>query len=698
MKKLLLISVILFSELSDAQNVLDNVLVKSDDKITPELLWKLGRVAEPRLSPDGKQVIYSVTSYDMAANKGQSDINIIPVSGGSAKSIAADASINETSARWRPDGKRIGYIAPDKDGIMQVWEMNPDGSEKTKVTSTVTGINYFGYSPAMDQLWYTTDIKLDRKPNEIYPDLPKTENARIIDALMYRHWDAWEDYAYSHVFSIAYKVGVVSGAARDWMLNERYDSPLQPDGGDEQITFSHDGKKIAYTCKKENGTAYAISTNSDIYVADLTTSKTINVSQGMPGYDINPMFSPDGKKILWLSMETAGYESDRNRIYIYDIAANTKKELLNNFDYSVDKMCFSSDGKMVYFLAGINGTHQLFSFDVNPKSEKPLRQITNDQTDYQDLQIALVNNKPVIVTSRMSMIMPTELYTVDATSGKATQLTQTNTAKWGTVKKPKVEKRMVKTSDGKDMLVWVIYPPDFNPAKKYPTLLFCQGGPQSIVSQFFSYRWNFALMASNDYIVVAPNRRGLPSFGEAWNDQITGDWGGQAMTDLLSAIDDVSKESYVDKNKLGAVGPSFGGYSVYWLAGHHNKRFKAFISHCGVFNLESEYGSTEEIFFSNHDMEGPYWQQPKPKSYDQFSPNKFVKNWDTPILIIHNEKDFRVPLNQGMEAFSAAQLQGIPSRFLYFPDEGHWILKPQNSILWQRVFFEWLDQYLKKQP
>ena len=696
MKKIALLFVILFSINSFAQNVLDGVYLTGDNNITPELLWKLGRVAEPRLSPDGRQVVYSVTTYDVAKNKGQSDIYIIPATGGSAKTIAADPTVSESSARWRPDGKRIGYLAADKDNNSQLWEMNADGSDKKQVTAVTGGINMFGYSPTMNRIWYTADVKLEKKPSEIYPDLPKTENARIIDGLMYRHWNAWEDYSYSHVFAATYTNGTITGSATDLMFNEKYDSPLQPFGGDEQITFTPDGKKIAYTCKKLNGTAYAISTNSDIYVADLESSKTTNVSDGMPGYDINPVYSPDGKKMLWLSMESAGYESDRNRIYLFDMVTGTKKELLNNFDYSADQVDFSPDGKLVYFLAGFKGTHQLFSFDMNSKSTSALRQITNDQADYQDLQVALVDKKPVVITSRMDMINPTELFIVDAATGKAKQLTTTNAENWDKVKKPKVEKRMIKTTDGKDMLAWVIYPPDFDPAKKYPTLLFCQGGPQSIVSQTFSYRWNFALIAANNYIVVAPNRRGLPSFGEAWNDEITGDWGGQAMTDLLTAIDDVSKESYVDKNRLGAVGASFGGFSVYWLAGHHNKRFKAFIAHCGVFNLESEFGATEELFFANHDMEGPYWQTPKPKSYDLFSPHKFVKSWDTPILIIHNEKDFRVPLNQGMEAFTAAQMQGIPSRFLYFPDEGHHVVKPQNSILWQRIFFDWLDRYVKK--
>ncbi len=684
MKKLILVAAVLLSQLSFSQN-----------RITPELLWKLGRITEPQLSPDGKSVVYSVRTFDVAANKGQGDIYIIASGGGLAMKLAADAALDETSARWRPDGKKIAFLAPDKGGDNQIFEINADGTGRLQITAVAGGINMFGYAATMNYIWYAADVKLDKKPSDIYPDLPKTENARIIDGLMYRHWNAWHDYAYSHIFIQSYVDGKTGGDATDIMQGERYDSPLQPFGGDDDITFSPDGKTIAYTCKKQNGTAYAISTNSDIYIYDIATKKTLNITEGMNGYDNSPVYSADGTKMLWLSMETPGYESDRNRLFMHDKATGVRKELLSNFDYSVDKATFSPDGKMVYFLAGIKGTHQLFSFDMNPKSKAPLRQITNDQADYNELQVGLLNKKVHVVTSRTDMTNPAELYIVDAGTGVAKALTNQNESVWGGVKKPKVEKRMVKTSDNKDMLVWVIYPPDFNPAKKYATLLFCQGGPQSIVSQAFSYRWNFSLMASNDYIIVAPNRRGLPSFGEEWNDQITGDWGGQAMTDLMSAIDDVSKEEYVDKNKLGAIGASFGGYSVYWLAGHHNKKFKTFIAHCGVFNLESEYGATEEMFFANHDMGGAYWDEPTPKSYADFSPHKFVKNWDTPILIIHNEKDFRVPLNQGMEAFTAAQLHNIPSRFLYFPDEGHWVTKPQNSILWQRVFFDWLKTTLK---
>ncbi len=684
MKKIYFMAALLLCQVAVAQN-----------KITPETLWKLGRVSDPQLSPDGKSVVYNVRTFDVAANKGQGDIYIIASGGGLAMKLAADPAQDENQARWRPDGKKVGFMSADKNGDNQLFEINPDGTSRMQVTSVAGGISSFGYASPMNYIWYAADVKLDKKPSEIYPDLPKTENARIIDGLMYRHWNAWHDYAYSHVFVASYSDGKLNGPATDIMGTERFDCPTQPFGGDDDIAFTPDGKSIAYTCKKLNGTAYAVSTNTDIYIYNIDAKTTMNATEGMNGYDNSPVYSSDGSKMLWLSMETPGYESDRNRLFIWDNASKSRKELLTAFDYSVDKMTFSPDGKMIYFLTGINGTHQLFSYDLNPKSKSPLRQITNDQADYNELQVATVEKKPRIVTSRTDMTKAAELYIIDATTGLATALTKTNDAVWGPLKKPEVKKRMVKTSDGKDMLVWVIYPPDFNPAKKYPTLLFCQGGPQSIVSQAFSFRWNFSLMASNDYIIVAPNRRGLPSFGEAWNDQIQGDWGGQAMTDLLSAIDDVSKETYVDKDKLGAIGASFGGYSVYWLAGHHNKRFKSFIAHCGVFNLESEYGATEEMFFANHDMNGAYWDNPKPKSYDAFSPHKFVKNWDAPILIIHNEKDFRVPLNQGMEAFTAAQLNNIPSRFLYFPDEGHWVTKPQNSILWQRVFFEWLGSTLK---
>lgn len=671
------------------------LLLHAQTAITPELLWKIGRVSDPRLSPDGNSVVYNVRTYDVSTNKSQGDIYAISPQGGAPMALA-NSGEDEGSARWRPDGKKIGFIQNDKNGDSQLWEMNSDGSGKSQVSFVEGGISNFGYAGTLGSVWFSADVKLDKKPSEIYPDLPKTDGARIIDGLMFRHWNAWHDYAYSHVFIVAYADGKFTSSPKDIMTGEHWDSPTGTFAGDEQIAFSPDGKTLAYTSKKLWGKEDAISTNTDVYLYDVVSGKTTNLTEGMNGYDKDPVWSPDSKKLLWHSMEMPGYESDRNRLFVYDFNTKVKKELITNFDYNVDQVEWTSDAKMLYFISPINATHQVFSFDLNAKSKTPIKQLTFDQADYNELTVSGMGKATKIVTSRVDMTMPSELYAINSITGTSTKVTNVTDSVWGEVKKSKVVKRMVKTTDGKEELVWIVYPPDFNPAKKYPTLLFCQGGPQSVVSQFFSYRWNFSLMAAKGYIIVAPNRRGLPSFGEEWNDEIKGDWGGQAMNDLLSAIDDVSKESYVDKDRLGAIGASFGGYSVYWLAGHHNKRFKAFISHCGVFNLESEFLCTEELFFADHDMDGPYWNTPKPKSYEQFSPNKFIKNWDTPILVIHNEKDFRVPLNQGIEAFTAAQMNNIPSRFLYFPDEGHHVLKPQNSILWQRVFFDWLDTYLKK--
>ncbi len=662
--------------------------------LTPEDLWKIGRVSDPRLSPDGSKVVFGVRTFDIAANKGQGDLYMTAPNGGVVTPLL-NSSVDESSARWRPDGKKIGYMTADANGDAQLWEINADGSDKQQITFVAGGINCFGYAPSMNQLWYAADVKLDKKPSEIYPDLPKTDGARIIDGLMFRHWNAWHDYSYSHIFIAGYSAGKLNGEAKDILLNEKWDAPTSPFGGDEQVAFSPDGKTIAYTSEKLWGKDDAMSTNTEIYLYDLTSGKTSNLTEGMNGYDNDPVWSPDGKMLLWHSMETPGYESDRNRLFAYDVTSKVKKELITNFDYNVDAVQFTSDSKKFYFLSPVNATHQVFSFDLNPKAKSPVKQLTFDQADYNELTVSGMGKIIKIVVARVDMTMPSELYSINASDNKVTKITNITDPAWAKFKKATVKKRMVKTTDGKEELVWVVYPPDFDPNKKYPALLFCQGGPQSVVSQSFSYRWNFSLMAAKGYIIVAPNRRGLPSFGEAWNDQIQGDWGGQPMKDLLSAIDEVSNEPYVDKSRLGAVGASYGGFSVYWLAGNHNKRFKTFISHCGVFNLESEFACTEELFFATHDLEGPYWNTPQPKSYNAFSPNRFVKNWDTPILVIHNEKDFRVPLNQGIEAFTAAQMNNVPSRFLYFPDEGHWVLKPQNSILWQRVYFDWLDKYLK---
>ncbi len=655
-------------------------------RLTPRLLQELGRVSDPQVSPDGQWVVYGVTFHDVEKNKANRDLHLVASSGGEPRRITSFEG-NEFNARWRPDGKRIGFLSA-RSGSVQLWEMNPNGSKKSQRTRVQGGILNFLYSPSGNHISFTRNVKLDETTTDQHPDLPAAQ-ARIIDSLMFRHWDSWHDYAYSHLFVAPYRKGRV-GQGTDLMKSERFDTPLNPFGGVEQIGWSPDGRILAYTCKKSSGTKYTQSTNSDIYLYDVESGETRNVSGANPGYDIEPVFHPDGRRLFWLSMATAGYEADRQRLMEYEPGSGKLRELSAGLDQNVSHLLPGADPSTLLFISETKGTAQIYALDAGSGKT---RQITRGQHDYTSIQRGPDSN--TLIASRMSMSAPTELYRVDSTSGEAVGLTFTNRERLDNVELGKVKERWVKTTDGKQMLVWVIYPPDFNREQQYPALLYCQGGPQSTVSQFFSYRWNFQMMAAHDYIVVAPNRRGLPSFGQAWNDAIAGDWGGQAMRDYLSAIDDVSAEPYVDRNRLGAVGASFGGYSVFFLAGHHEGRFKTFIAHAGVFNLESMFGATEEIFFVNHDLEGPYWRDPEPGSYAAFSPHKYVRNWDTPILIIHGQKDFRVPVTESMQAFTAAQLQGIASRFVYYPDEGHWIRSPQNGILWQRLFFDWLDQYLK---
>lgn len=666
----------------------------AQDRLTPELLWKLGRVSDAQVSPDGQWVVYGVTTYDIAENRGNTDLWLVPAAGGAARRITSFAG-NETNARWRPDGRRIGFLATEG-GSQQLWEMNPDGSGQRKVSDIEGGIANFLWAPTGTHVSFTRDVKLDTTIAERHPDLPKAE-ARLIDGLMYRHWNYWHGGTYSHLLVAEYRDGALVGAPRDVMAGEPYHTPLPPFGGVEHIAWSPDGRHIAYTSKKQRGTEAATSTDSDIYLHEVATGRTTNISQGMTGYDTEPAFSPDGRHLAWTSMERPGYEADRNRIFVRDLASGERRELTAGFDPSAQHPRWSPDSRTLYFLAAREATIQLFALDLQPRrGQAAIRQVTQGLHDLVGYDLAQARGgRPVIVATRMSMSQPPEVFRIDPGTGEGTQLTFTNRSLLEGVRLGRVEKRMIPSSDGQPVLTWVIYPPDFDPSRAYPALLFAQGGPQSSLSQFFSFRWNFQLMAANGYIVIAPNRRGVTGIGQSWTDAIRGEWGGQAMRDLLAATDTLAREPYVDETRLGAVGASFGGFTVYWLAGNHEKRFKAFISHAGVFNLESMYGATEEMFFVNQDMEGPYWQTPVPKSYERFSPHRFVARWDTPILITHGELDFRVPVDQGMQAFTAAQLRGIPSRMLLFPNEGHWIGRPQNALLWQRTFFEWLDRWLK---
>jgi len=656
--------------------------------LTPERLVQLVRVGAPAVSPDGATLVFGARTTDLAGNRGNTDLVRLPVTGGEPVRIT-DWPGSEAAQQWRPDGRRIGFLSA-RSGSSQLWEINPDGTDPRQVTDLEGGIDNFRYSPAGTHVSFTRRVKLDQSTLDRHPDLPKADG-RIIDELMYRHWDTWREYDYNHLFVAAYRDGTV-GEPVDVMPGERWDTPLMPFGGVEQINWSSDGKVIAYTAKKLNGAAAARSTNSEVYLYDLATRVTTNVTAGNPGYDVEPVFSPDGRHLAWLSMARDGYEADRNRLFVRDLAAGRSWEVTAGFDRDAGSPTWSADGKTVYFLAVTEATSQLFAADPAKNS---VRQVTTGLHDYTDVAVALAGNRPVLVAGRQSISAPTELYRVNPLTGEAAKLTGYNDAALAALTLGRVERRMVKATDGADVLTWVIYPPGFDATRKYPAILYAQGGPQSAVSQFFSYRWNFQALAANGYVVVAPNRRGVPGFGQAYKEQISGDWGGQAMRDLLAAIDDVADEPFVDRTRLGAVGASFGGYSVFWLAGHHEGRFKTFIAHDGVFNLESMYGATEEIFFPTFDLGGTYWDVPKPPSYEAFSPHNFVQNWDTPMLVIHGEQDFRVPVTEGMQAFTALQLKGIESRFLYFPSENHWVLQPQNSVLWHRVFYEWLARFLK---
>jgi dipeptidyl aminopeptidase/acylaminoacyl peptidase len=671
---------------STSKNYLPETPKLTSDIMTPEVLWSFGRLGEAQVSPNGKTVLYTVTFYNIEENKSYRDIYTIPVSGGDAKNLT-NTGVNESNAVWRPDGKKIGFLS-SASGSVQLWEMSPNGKKATQISNIEGGISGFNYSPDQSKIFYLKSVKLDESVNDLFPDLPKA-NARLENDIMYRHWDSWHDYTYNHIFVADYKNGKI-GEGKDIMEGERFDSPMKPFGGNEQIAWSPDGKTLAYTCKKKVGKEYAVSTNSDIYLYNIETGKTINFTSGMMGYDQNPVFSPDGKKIAWESMERDGYEADKVRLFVADLATSEKKDFSENFDQNASGLNWSTDGKLIYFVSNIKATEEIFRLDL---TNGTFARLTDGIHDYSNVMVA----GEKLLAQKVSMSQPAELYVVDPVTGKDEALTSINKGILDQLTFGEVEERWLETTDGKQMHTWVIYPPHFDPSKKYPTLLYNQGGPQGTVSQFWSYRWNFQMMAANGYIIVAPNRRGLPGFGQEWNEQISKDYGGQNIKDLLTAIDEVSKDSYVDRDKLGAVGASYGGFSVMYLAGNHEKRFKAFIAHDGIFNFEHMYTTTEEMWFVNWDYGGAYWDKSNAtaqRSYS-FSPHYFVQNWDTPILIIQGEKDYRVPSEQGMAAFNAAILRGVPAQMLYLPEENHWVLKPQNGILWQRVFFNWLDKWLK---
>ncbi len=640
----------------------------AQERMSAELLWKLGRVSLEDVSPDGKTALYSVKVYDTKTNESETKLYALDIKKGEATAFAA----NLNGAKYLFNGTKVGGTI---DGQYALVDADGNNPQKITLIKGASGWKAIEQNDGGLILLFTKEYKFAKTTQENYPDLDLAE-AHVFDDLMYRHWDHWNDEFVDHLHMAKY-AGDLVRTSIDLQGNEPFDVG--------SYTANAQGTIVAYDCKKVSGREYAVSTNTDIYLYDIKNGNTANITSGMMGYDRSPSFSPDGKKLAWTSMPQDGYESDVNKLWVMNMETKEKSQVLSeNYVQSFSWINNNAVGYMVPKMA----TQQIGMIDFGSKKETI---ITKGDYNYKGFVFAGKS----LIAERQDMNHATELYSVNLKKGTAEQITHVNDAIYNNLDMGKIEKRMVKTTDGKDMLTWVIYPPNFDPNKKYPTLLYCQGGPQAPVSQFYSFRWNFQLMAAHDYIIVAPNRRGLPGFGVEWNEAISKDWGGQPMKDYLSAIDEVAKEPFVDNEKLGAVGASYGGYSVYMLAGIHEGRFKALISHCGLFNMESWYGVTEEVFFANWDIGGPYWQNPKPEAYTKFSPHNYVQNWTAPILVIHGGKDFRVPENQGMEAFQAAQLRGIPSKFLYFPNEGHWILQPQNGLIWHNEYFNWLDKWLK---
>ncbi|MFA7141149.1 MAG: S9 family peptidase [Proteiniphilum sp.] len=656
--------------------------------MTPELLHSFGRVGSVEVSPDKTHILYQVTYVSIPQNKTNAELFIMKSDGTDKKQLTI-TNTQETNPQWIENGRKIAFLS-NESGTSQLWTINPDGGGMTQVSHLKEGIDGFTFSPDGSRVLFIQSVKSTPTPGEQYADLPQA-SGRVVDELMYKHWDHWVE-SMAHPF-VADVDGNKLTNIKDLLEGEPYESPLAPFGGMEQLAWSPDSKTIAYTSRKKSGKAYALSTNSDIYFYDLASGVTSNMTEGMEGYDVNPQFSPDGHHLAWQSMERDGYESDKNRLFVMNLTTGEKNYVTENFDYNTDTFAWNSDNKTIWMVAPVQGTTQLYKADITLREISPLTRGMHDYTS-----VALGNGK--LIAKRQSLSQPTEIYAVDIATGEAVDLSQENKEMLAQMRMGKVEERWIDTSDGKKMLTWVVYPPDFDPTKQYPALLYCQGGPQSMVSQFWSYRWNLQMMAANGYIVVAPNRRGLPGFGQEWLEQISGDYGGQNMKDYLSAIDTLAREPYVDETRLGCTGASYGGFSVYWLAGNHEGRFRAFLSHAGIFNLEAQYLETEEMWFANWDLGGPYWDKSNAtaqRTYEN-SPHHFVERWDTPIMITHGEKDYRILASQGMMAFNAAQLRGIPSRMLIFPDENHWIAKPQNGILFQREFFRWFDQWLKETP
>ncbi len=651
------------------------------ERMTPELLWSLGRVGGPAVSPDGQWAVYSVRHYDWRENTGWSNLWLANLDSGENRQLTSGRH-SDGSPSWTPDSRAV-YFSSNRSGASQAYRIRLDGGEAVQVSQFDASFGNLLLAPSGDYLLFTREVKLEDNVHDMFADLPKAD-AKLYEDLKFRHWDSWHEGSYSHLFT----AGLDGGGARDLMPGQKTDTPLKPFGGRSEIAVSPDGREICYTAIAGRP---ADSTDSGLYLVSKDGGEAKLITAGMNGYDVEPRYSPDGKYIAFLSMSTPGYESDRNRIMLYDRKTGQIRELTKGRDQTVSGIQWL-DATTIVFNAPLKGSIQLYALDIGSGSS---RQITRGRHNLS----SFATGGGKLVALKSTHERPYELYRVDPKTGAMTKLTAVNDQAYAKLDLPSVEEKWVKATDGKMIHNWVIYPPNFDPAKKYPLITYCQGGPQGMVSQFFSFRWNFHLMAAQGYVVVAVNRRGLPGFGREWNDEINRDYGGQPIRDILSSADAMIQEPYIDPSRTAAVGASYGGYTVFRLMGENHgakKRFTTMIAHCGLFNLESWYLATEELFFPNHDQGGPFWTSPEQKKmYAENSPHTYVDRWETPILVIHGEKDYRVPVTEGLQAFTAAKIRGLDAQFLYFPEENHWVLTPQNGILWHRVFYRWLAKHCK---
>ena len=652
-------------------------LMKAQQVMTPEILWTLNKFSVTAVEPSHAGIIYSVGKVDLNTEKTNRQNFYLNFE--KNQILKMDLLGKKSIFQW----DKNGVYATEGDKIY----ISKDNGLSWAEFYTIGDADNIVISPDGKKVAFSKAVQVEKLlGKDKYADLPKT-TAQIYTDLNHRHWDAWNEGKYNHVFVASISDDV--SKAKDLLDGQKFDTPQKPSGGSEDFIWSSDSSKLLYVCKKKSGKEYATSTNTDIYTFDLASGKTENITEGMMGYDVNPKFSPDGKSLLWQSMARDGFEADKNDVVVMDWVSKKKTNLTKNWDESVvGDVAWSNDSKMIYFTTAKRGTKQFFA--LNPKDAK-VNQISDGAFDVNEI-VAFQNDFAFV--TRTDINHNADLFKLNLKDGTMLQITQVNKENYANLTPSKSELKMVKTSDGKEMGVWFHYPPNFDPNKKYPTLLYCQGGPQSALTQYFSTRWNFALMAANGYIVVAPNRRGMPGWGTKWNEDISKDWGGQPMRDYLAAADFAKTLPFVDGSRMGAVGASYGGYSVFMLAGIHENRFKTFIAHDGLFDMKSWYGTTEELWFANWDLGGNYWQNPQPKAYTDYNPSNFVEKWNTPIMVIQGGIDFRVPYEQGQEAFQAAKLKGLKTKFLYFPNENHWVLHPQNGLVWQREFFEWLKETL----